>query len=225
MDPITVAVLDSENNQLPLKLEMEESSGCVHEKEVEPSLKAKVKFEKAEKLIQKLNQMKFQILLDLEKRKADRDYFKTLLQTQPYWGRVFGPVYKKKEQLKYLKESLDVLQESTAEGNYRMIQKLCHQLQYGKKNFAEERRILREINHAEEERVKISSDADKKRRQQSHWALGEIPDTKGGIKDQINIMLSELQDLKKKQMPFILYENKLRKDKAAAEKDICFLKR
>lgn len=52
---------------------------------------------------------------------ADRDYFKTLLQTQPYWGRVFGPVYKKKEQLKYLKESLDVLQESTAEGNYRMV--------------------------------------------------------------------------------------------------------
>lgn len=49
---------------------MEESSGCEYEKEVEPSLKVKVKFEKAEKLIQKLNQMKFQILLDLEKRKV-----------------------------------------------------------------------------------------------------------------------------------------------------------
>lgn len=38
-------------------------------------------------------------------------------------------------------------------------------------------------------------------------------------------MLRELEDLKNKQMPFILHENKLRKDKAAAEKDNCFLER
>ncbi|KAL2464905.1 Proton pump-interactor like [Abeliophyllum distichum] len=198
---------------------MEESCGCICEKEVQP---IKDKFQQAEELIHKLNQMKYQTITDLEKRKADRDYFNTWLKDRYYWDRVRSLVDQKKTRLHYLQQALDELKELTTQGKNRMIQELCQQMQHRNNNLAKERRILRAIKHAKEDSEKPSSDADEKRRQTYHCSChGYIPDSKEGLNDQINLILSELQELKKKQKPITAYEKELEE----AEKVVCLLEK
>ncbi|KAL2483324.1 Uncharacterized protein Fot_44768 [Forsythia ovata] len=99
-------------------------------------------------------------------------------------------------------------------------------MQHGNNNLAKERRILRAIKHAKEDSEKPSSDADKKRRQTYHCSCHVyIPDSEEGLNDQINLMLSELQELKKKQKPIIASEEQVWKDLKEAEKVVCLLQK